>query len=63
MTKKEVKEKLKQVYSILLECEIALADLNQNGEQFDFCTDDELATTIDNVSNRAQRIQTKVYQD
>jgi len=62
MTKNEVKAKLKEAYLILLECDVAIKELNQNGKQFDFCTDAALSDIVDNVANRAARIQRKVYQ-
>ena len=62
MTKQEIKTKLKEAYLILQECEIAINELNQDGHQFDFCTDASLGDIVDNIANRALRIQNKVYQ-
>jgi len=62
MTKQEVKTKLQEVYLILQECEISIKELNQDGHQFDFCTDARLGDLVDNVANRALRIQNIVYQ-
>jgi hypothetical protein len=62
MTKNEVKEHLKNSYKMLVECYVAIEELNKDGHQFDFCTDSRLADIVDNICNRAVKIQNIVYQ-
>jgi hypothetical protein len=63
MTKKEVLENLENVYKTLLECDVAIKELNSNGEQFNFCNSSKLSDLADNIVNRANRIQDTVYED
>ena len=48
MNKKEVLENLENVYKTLLECDIAIKELNSNGEQIDYCTSSKLSDLADN---------------
>lgn len=61
MNKKEVLEKLESVYKTLLECDVAIKELNKDGQQFDFCNSSKLSDLVDNIVNRANRIQNTVY--
>lgn len=63
MNKQEVKDKLQEAYTILLDCDIAIAELNEDGKQFDYCTDPKLSDITDRLVKRVKSIEQKVYQE
>jgi len=63
MNKNEVKESLQKAYMLLLDSDIAIAELNQNGHQFDYCTDAKLSDLTDKLVKRIKSIEKKVYQE
>lgn len=63
MNKKEVIENLKKANGLLLDCHIAIAELNEDGHQFDYCTDARLSDITDTLLNRIKSIEAVVYQE
>jgi len=63
MKKQEVKENLQKAYMLLLDCDVAITDLNTNGHQFDYCTDAKLSDLTDKLTSRIKSIERKVYQE
>lgn len=63
MDKNEVKENLQKAYVLLLDCHVAIWELNQNGHQFDYCTDSRLSDVVDKIVSRAKSISKIVYQE
>jgi hypothetical protein len=63
MNKKEVVENLKKANSLLLDCQLAIAELNEDGSQFDYCTDATLSNITDTLVNRIKSIEATVYQE
>ena len=63
MNKYEVKENMQKAYMLLLDCDVAIAELNDEDHQFDYCTDSALADITDKLSNRIENISRKVYQE
>lgn len=63
MDKTEVKEKLQEAYMTLFDCDLAIAELNENGNQFDYVNDPRLSDVVDGLFKRINSIHKRVYQE
>ncbi len=62
MTNEMIKNKLQKISTMLNEILPAIKEANNNGKQFDYCTDATLSDTVSNVESKAAQIHAIVYQ-